>query len=78
MTRSLRISISIPSLEEWIGIVCPKIRFAWGKNPIQFAGYTPLSKITIRNRAIGFDEEDHGQYDTPHPSPYAHGAAMLT
>ena len=60
-----------------IGIVCPKIRFAWGKNPIQFAGYTPLSKITIRNRAIGFDEEDHGQYDTPHPSPYAHGAAML-
>ena len=60
-----------------IGIVCPKIRFAWGKNPIQFAGYTQLSKITIRNRAIGFDEEDHGQYDTPHPSPYAHGAAML-
>lgn len=60
-----------------IGIVCPKIRFAWGTNPIQFAGYTQLSKITIRNQAIGFNEEDHGQYDTAHPSPYAHGAAML-
>ena len=60
-----------------IGIVCPKLRFAWGNNPIQFAGYTPLSSITVRNQAIGFGEEDHGQYDTAHPTPYAHGAAML-
>lgn len=60
-----------------IGIVCPKIRFAWGSNPIQFTGYTPLSPITVRNRAIGFGEEDQGQYDTPHTTPYAHGAAML-
>ena len=60
-----------------IGVVCPKIRFAWGTNPIQFAGYTPLSNITVRNHAIGFGEEDHGQYDTPHLTPYAHGAAML-
>lgn len=60
-----------------IGIVCPNIRFAWGTNPIQYAGYTPLSKITIRNHAIGFGEEDHGQYGTAHSTPYAHGAAML-
>ena len=60
-----------------IGIVCPKIRFAWGNNPIQFTGYTPLSKITVRNKSIGFGEEDQGQYDIPHPTPYAHGAAML-
>ena len=60
-----------------IGIVCPKIRFAWGDNPIQFAGYTPLSAITVRNRAIGFGESDHGQYDLAHTTPYAHGAAML-
>jgi GT2 family glycosyltransferase len=60
-----------------IGAVCPKIRFAWGNNPIQFAGYTPLSKITLRNMAIGCGEEDHGQYDTPHSTPYAHGAAMM-
>ncbi len=60
-----------------IGIVCPKLRFAWTNHPIQFAGYTPLSPITIRNQAIGFGESDHGQYDTAHPTPYAHGAAML-
>ena len=60
-----------------IGIVCPKLRFAWGNNPIQFAGYTPLSNITVRNQAIGFDEEDKGQYDIAHSTPYAHGAAML-
>ena len=60
-----------------IGMVCPKIKFAWGNNPIQYAGYTPLSKITLRNTAIGCGEEDHGQNDTPHPTPYAHGAAMM-
>ena len=60
-----------------IGAVCPKIRFSWGDNPIQFAGYTPLSHITMRNHAIGCGEADHGQYDTAHPTPYAHGAAMM-
>ena len=60
-----------------IGMVCPKILFAWGNNLIQFAGYTPLSKITVRNQAIGYGKEDKGQYDIPHPTPYAHGAAML-
>ena len=60
-----------------IGVVCPKLRFSWGTNPIQFTGYTPLSPVTVRNQAIGFGEEDHGQYDIPHKTPYAHGAAML-
>ena len=63
--------------DEKIGIVCPKIRFAWGNNPLQFAGYTPLSRFTMRNRSIGFGETDKGQYDTPHSTPYAHGAAMM-
>lgn len=60
-----------------IGIVCPKIRFAWDNNPIQFAGYSRLSRITVRNHAIGSNEEDRGQYETAHPTPYAHGAAMM-
>ena len=60
-----------------IGMVCPKIRFAWDDNPIQFAGYTSLSPITVRNHAIGFGEEDNGQYDVAHQTPYAHGAAMM-
>jgi len=60
-----------------IGMVSPKIKFSWGDNLIQYAGYTPLSSITMRNRSIGFSETDNGQYDTPHPTPYAHGAAMM-
>lgn len=63
---------------EGIGMVCPKIRFTWDDSPIQFAGYTPLSRITIRNRALGFGEPDKGQYNTSHSTPYAHGAAMMT
>jgi hypothetical protein len=60
-----------------IGMVCPKLRFTWGDHPIQYAGYTPLSPITMRNHSIGFGEQDRGQYDVPHLTPYAHGAAML-
>ena len=60
-----------------IGIVCPKICFAWGTKSIQYAGYSPLSKLSVRNQAIGFGEVDKGQYDIAHPTPYAHGAAML-
>ena len=60
-----------------IGMACPKIRFSWGNNPIQFTGYTPLTAITLRNRSIGYGEEDHGQYGTAHLTPYAHGAAMM-
>ena len=77
--KNFNIQVLIDRLESSsdIAIVCPKIRFAWGTNPIQFTGYTPLSIITVRNHSIGFGEEDQGQYDTPHPTPYAHGAAML-
>ena len=60
-----------------IAVVCPKIRFAQPAQHIQFAGYTPLTPITLRNHAIGYGEEDCGQYDTPHPTPFAHGAAMM-
>lgn len=60
-----------------IGVVCPKIKFIEHGNPIQFAGYTPLSKVTLRNSLIGFDELDRGQYNEAHRSPYAHGAAMM-
>ena len=60
-----------------MGMVCPKIKFSWGNQLIQFAGYTPLSPITMRNKAFGCGEVDHGQYNTAHPTPYAHGAAMM-
>ena len=77
--KDFNIDLLIKRLEssDKIGIVCPKLRFSWDKNPIQYAGFTPLTKITIRNKSIGFEEEDNGQYDKAHPTPYAHGAAML-
>ena len=74
---SLSLLINRLASSDQIGMVCPKIRFTWGEQPIQYAGYTPLSKITLRNKAIGFGEEDNGQYDVAHPTPYAHGAAMM-
>ena len=76
-TSNLRPLISRLESSSKIGMVCPKIKFSWGKQLIQFAGYTPLSPITMRNKAIGCGEVDHGQYNTAHPTPYAHGAAMM-
>lgn len=57
--------------------VSPKIRFAFPPQNIQYAGYTELTKITIRNRSIGMGCPDDGSFDTPHTTPYLHGAAML-
>ena len=74
---SLSLLINRLASSDQIGMVCPKIKFSWGDHRIQYAGYTPLSKITLRNKSIGFGEQDNGQYDTPHPTPYAHGAAMM-
>ena len=77
MQAELRCLVDRLESDPKIGMVCPKIRFTWGENLIQFAGYTPLSRITLRNHAIGFNESDYGQYDTAHPTPYGHGAAMM-
>lgn len=60
-----------------IGAVSPKIRFAFPPRNIQFAGFTPLSFATLRNESIGFGRPDDGKFDTPHTSPYLHGAAMM-
>jgi len=57
--------------------VSPKIRFAFSPQNIQFAGYTPLTKFTIRNKLIGFNEPDLGQYNIPRLTPITHGAAMM-
>lgn len=76
-TSDIRHLIKRLESSDEIGMVCPKIRFTWGNQPIQYAGYSPLSSITLRNKSIGCGEDDHGQYDTAHPTPYAHGAAMM-
>lgn len=55
----------------------PKIKFKTPENTIQFAGYTFLSKFSIRNKLIGYFEQDYGQYTVPYETPYTHGAAMI-
>ncbi len=60
-----------------IGAVGPKIRFEGGDRPIQFAGYTSMTSISLRNRLIGCDEPDNGQYNTAKPTPAILGAAMM-
>lgn len=60
-----------------IGGISPKICFAYPPHHLQYAGFTDLSPITLRNKSIGFDELDHGQYNTPTPTSFLHGAAMI-
>ncbi len=60
-----------------IGAVSPKIRFSFPPQNIQFAGYTPLSPVTLRNDLVGFGCPDDGTFETPHSSPYLHGAALM-
>lgn len=62
---------------ERIGAVGPKIRFEGGERPIQFAGYTPMTPISLRNRLIGCDELDKGQYNIAKPTSAILGAAMM-
>ncbi|MBN2639851.1 MAG: glycosyltransferase family 2 protein [Bacteroidales bacterium] len=60
-----------------IGAVSPKIKFYYQPDTIQYAGYTPIDKVTMRNTSIGYWEKDKGQYNDVRETAYAHGAAML-
>ncbi len=60
-----------------IGAVSPKIRFAFPPQDIQYAGYTKLTPITLRNKPIGFGEADHPHYNIATKQWYLHGAALL-
>jgi len=60
-----------------IGMLSPKIIFFHDKKTIQYAGYTPLNKLTMRNKTIGYGKTDTGQYNIARPTAYPHGAAML-
>lgn len=60
-----------------IGAVSPKIRFFHTPTTIQYAGYTEMHPVTIRNFAYGYREEDMGQHDEDRLTACAHGAAMM-
>lgn len=56
--------------------ISPLIRNYTSPHTIQFAGYTRLSPITLRNRAIGRGKTNKDRYPA-RTTPYLHGAAML-
>ncbi len=60
-----------------IGAVSPKIKYYYNPNIIQYAGSTPISHLTLRNRHIGNRQVDKGQHDLERDTNYAHGAAMM-
>lgn len=60
-----------------IGMVSPKIKFHWDASLVQYAGYTPMNKWTIRNQSIGYHQKDDGRYDVAGVTASIHGAAMM-
>ncbi len=76
--RLLALFDEVPNL----GMVSPLICYFPGeetndKEVIQYAGTTPVNPYTARNSTIGVMEENKGQFDSPYPTPYSHGAAMM-
>jgi GT2 family glycosyltransferase len=69
----------IQRMEEHPGIggISPLIRFAYPPQNVQYAGFTPLSSITLRNKGIGYGEQDDERFHIPHPTSFLHGAAMM-
>lgn len=63
--------------DETIGIVCPKIRFFYNPEVIQYAGFNPINNLTGRNTSVGNCEVDKGQHDVSSFTFSAHGCAMM-
>ncbi len=59
------------------GIACPKIKFYYQPNRIQYAGAMGLHPLTSRSYDIGFMQEDDGRFDDGRVTDLPNGAAML-
>ena len=60
-----------------IGGVSPMLRYTDEYELVQFAGFTPLSRYTLRNESIGNGDFIDDRYLLPSETPYLHGAAMM-
>lgn len=60
-----------------IGGVSPMIKYLRTPDKIQYAGFTELTHITLRNKSIGHGQTDTGQYREASQTAYMHGAAMM-
>jgi GT2 family glycosyltransferase len=61
---------------EDVGIVGSKIHFLHSPGVMQYAGSTKMNPLTLTSFAIGWGEEDKGQYDKGGYTHLTHGAAM--
>ncbi|MCQ2083630.1 MAG: glycosyltransferase family 2 protein [Bacteroidaceae bacterium] len=59
------------------GMVCPKVKFFNDRNLIQYAGYTPMKQVRMKNGMVGYGMKDDGSYDVPSVTSFPHGAAMM-
>lgn len=59
------------------GGVSPMIKFTEAPDTLQYAGFTPLTPITLRNTSIGFMQKDGIRFRTAYETASLHGAAMM-
>lgn len=59
------------------GIVCPKFHYFYHPGVIEYAGYGKMNFFTARNRMIGNQQKDIGQYNKLNETHYAHGGGMM-
>ena len=59
------------------GGVSPMLKFASQPDILQYAGFTPLSPITLRNTSIGFMQQDGPRFHSSCETASLHGAAMM-
>lgn len=74
---SVKLLINYLDLHPEIGASSPKIMFQNPVGTVQFAGFTSMSRITLRNKGIGYLKPDLGQFETPTLTHFLHGAAMM-
>jgi GT2 family glycosyltransferase len=63
--------------DDKIGVACPKIRYYFQPDTIQYAGFNKMNLYTGRVTSIGDQEKDNGQYNISGPTYGAHGCAMM-
>lgn len=59
------------------GIACPKIKYFYKPDTIQYAGAIGLHPLTSRSYDIGYLEKDNGQYNDQRITDLPNGAAMM-
>jgi GT2 family glycosyltransferase len=59
------------------GIACPKIKYYYQPDTIQYAGAIGLHPLTSRSSDIGYLEKDNGQFNDQRITDLPNGAAMM-